>query len=174
MVYSSALVLCVGKDDAEVARRAAAIGREVDELRKHGVAGTPAEVVDASAATPRPVPSASTCRSSTSPTSTTSTWSRPRWRPSSAEDAGPGAVCVAVAASRNGARGGQPGQEGVDRHRTGEDVALDDVAAEVGQHGGGLDVLHAFGDEVEAEVVGERHGVLDDDGGPAVADDVPR
>jgi len=46
MVYSSALVLCVGKDEAEVARRAAAIGREVDELREHGVAGTPAEAVD--------------------------------------------------------------------------------------------------------------------------------
>jgi F420-dependent oxidoreductase-like protein len=46
MVYSSALVLCVGKDEAEIARRAAAIGREVDELREHGVAGTPAEAVD--------------------------------------------------------------------------------------------------------------------------------
>jgi len=46
MVYSSALVLCVGKDEAEVARRAAAIGRDVDELRAHGVAGTPAEAVD--------------------------------------------------------------------------------------------------------------------------------
>ena len=46
LVYSSALVLCVGKDEAEVARRAAAIGREVDELREHGVAGTPAEAVD--------------------------------------------------------------------------------------------------------------------------------
>ena len=46
LVYSSALVLCVGKDEAEVARRAAAIGREVDELRLHGVAGTPAEAVD--------------------------------------------------------------------------------------------------------------------------------
>ena len=46
MVYSSALVLCVGRDDAELARRAAAIGREVDELREHGVAGTPAEAVD--------------------------------------------------------------------------------------------------------------------------------
>jgi F420-dependent oxidoreductase-like protein len=46
MVYSSALVLCVGKDEAEIARRAAAIGREVDELRGHGVAGTPAEAVD--------------------------------------------------------------------------------------------------------------------------------
>jgi F420-dependent oxidoreductase-like protein len=46
MVYSSALVLCAGKDEAELARRAAAIGREVDELREHGAAGTPAEVVD--------------------------------------------------------------------------------------------------------------------------------
>jgi F420-dependent oxidoreductase-like protein len=46
LVYSSALVLCVGKDDAEVARRAAAIGRDPDELRRNGVAGTPAEAVD--------------------------------------------------------------------------------------------------------------------------------
>ena len=46
MVQSSALVLCVGRDEAEIARRAAAIGREVDELRAHGVAGTPAEAVD--------------------------------------------------------------------------------------------------------------------------------
>ncbi|CCG02992.1 LLM class F420-dependent oxidoreductase [Blastococcus saxobsidens] len=46
LVYSSALVLCVGKNEAELARRAAAIGRDVDELRKHGVAGTPAEAVD--------------------------------------------------------------------------------------------------------------------------------
>jgi F420-dependent oxidoreductase-like protein len=46
LVLSSALVLCVGKDEAEFARRAAAIGRDVDELREHGVAGTPAEAVD--------------------------------------------------------------------------------------------------------------------------------
>ncbi len=46
MVYSSALVLCVGKDEAEVTRRAAAIGRDVDDLRENGVAGTPAEAVD--------------------------------------------------------------------------------------------------------------------------------
>lgn len=46
LVYSSALVLCVGKDEAQIARRAAAIGRDVDELRAHGVAGTPAEAVD--------------------------------------------------------------------------------------------------------------------------------
>ncbi|WP_407549319.1 LLM class F420-dependent oxidoreductase [Streptomyces sp. Pv4-95] len=46
LVYSNALVVCVGKDDAEVARRAAAIGREVEELKANGLAGTPAEVVD--------------------------------------------------------------------------------------------------------------------------------
>lgn len=46
LVYSNALVVCVGKDDQEIARRAAAIGREVDELRVNGLAGTPAEVVD--------------------------------------------------------------------------------------------------------------------------------
>jgi alkanesulfonate monooxygenase SsuD/methylene tetrahydromethanopterin reductase-like flavin-dependent oxidoreductase (luciferase family) len=46
LVHSSALVLCVGRDDAEVARRAAAIGRDVDDLRSHGVAGTPAQAVD--------------------------------------------------------------------------------------------------------------------------------
>ncbi|MFD8073077.1 LLM class F420-dependent oxidoreductase [Streptomyces sp. NBC_00510] len=46
IVYSNALVVCVGKDDAEVARRAATIGREVDELKANGLAGSPAEVVD--------------------------------------------------------------------------------------------------------------------------------
>ncbi|MEU7603342.1 LLM class F420-dependent oxidoreductase [Streptomyces sp. NPDC041003] len=46
LIYSNALVVCVGKDDAEVARRAAAIGRDVDELKAHGLAGSPAEVVE--------------------------------------------------------------------------------------------------------------------------------
>jgi F420-dependent oxidoreductase-like protein len=46
LVYSSALVLCVGKDEEQLARRAAAIGREPAELRENGVAGTPAEAVD--------------------------------------------------------------------------------------------------------------------------------
>ncbi|MFD6106588.1 LLM class flavin-dependent oxidoreductase, partial [Nocardia salmonicida] len=46
LVYSNALVACVGRTDAEVARRAAAIGREVDELKENGLAGSPAEVVD--------------------------------------------------------------------------------------------------------------------------------
>jgi hypothetical protein len=44
-VYSAALVICCGKDEAEVQRRAAAIGREPAELREHGAAGTPDEVV---------------------------------------------------------------------------------------------------------------------------------
>ncbi|MCU1361164.1 MAG: putative oxidoreductase [Ilumatobacteraceae bacterium] len=44
MLYSAALVACVGRDDAEVARRAAAIGREPAELRKVGAAGTVDEV----------------------------------------------------------------------------------------------------------------------------------
>lgn len=45
VIYSAAQVLCVGGDDEEVARRAAAIGREPDELRANGVAGTPEEAV---------------------------------------------------------------------------------------------------------------------------------
>jgi F420-dependent oxidoreductase-like protein len=46
MRYSAAQVVCVGRDEAELRRRADAIGREVDELRANGVAGTPTEVVD--------------------------------------------------------------------------------------------------------------------------------
>ena len=45
LAYSAAQVLCCGRDEAEVSRRAAAIGREVDELRANGLAGTPDEVV---------------------------------------------------------------------------------------------------------------------------------
>lgn len=44
MRFSAAVVACCGSDEAEVARRAAAIGREVAELREHGAAGTPDEV----------------------------------------------------------------------------------------------------------------------------------
>lgn len=46
MTWSSAQVACIGKNDTEIARRAAAIGREVDELRTNGLCGTPAEVVE--------------------------------------------------------------------------------------------------------------------------------
>jgi F420-dependent oxidoreductase-like protein len=45
MTYSSAQVVCCGRDEAEVARRAAAIGREPEELRTNGLAGTPEEIV---------------------------------------------------------------------------------------------------------------------------------
>jgi F420-dependent oxidoreductase-like protein len=40
MIWSAALVACVGVNEAEVQRRAAAIGREPEELRRNGVAGT--------------------------------------------------------------------------------------------------------------------------------------
>ncbi|WP_119731226.1 LLM class F420-dependent oxidoreductase [Thermomonospora amylolytica] len=46
MVYSAAQVVCCGRNEAEIARRAAAIGREVPELRENGLAGTPQEIVD--------------------------------------------------------------------------------------------------------------------------------
>lgn len=47
MTYSAAFVVCAGRDDAEIARRAAAIGREVDELRSNSpLVGTPAEIAD--------------------------------------------------------------------------------------------------------------------------------
>jgi F420-dependent oxidoreductase-like protein len=46
LVHSTAQVLCAGRDDAEVARRAAAIGRDPAELRANGLAGTPSEIVD--------------------------------------------------------------------------------------------------------------------------------
>ena len=46
LVYSAALTVCCGRDDAEVRRRAEAIGREVDELRESGVVGTQGECVE--------------------------------------------------------------------------------------------------------------------------------
>ena len=46
LVYSNALVACVGKDDAEVARRAEAIGRSVEDLKANGIAGTPDEAAE--------------------------------------------------------------------------------------------------------------------------------
>jgi F420-dependent oxidoreductase-like protein len=44
MTYSAAQVVCCGRTEAEVARRAEAIGRQPDELRKNGLAGTPDEI----------------------------------------------------------------------------------------------------------------------------------
>ena len=45
LVYSNALVLCVAGDERELERRAQRIGRDKDELRENGLAGTPDEVV---------------------------------------------------------------------------------------------------------------------------------
>lgn len=47
LTYSAAFVVCAGRDDAEVAARAAAIGRDVDELRASSpLVGTPGEIAD--------------------------------------------------------------------------------------------------------------------------------
>jgi F420-dependent oxidoreductase-like protein len=45
-VMSAAQVVCCGRDDRELTRRAGAIGRQLDELRTNGLAGSPAELVD--------------------------------------------------------------------------------------------------------------------------------
>ncbi len=45
-IRSAAQIVCVGRDDTEIAQRALTLGREVDELRENGLTGTPAEVVD--------------------------------------------------------------------------------------------------------------------------------
>jgi F420-dependent oxidoreductase-like protein len=47
VTYSAGFVVCAGRDDAEISRRADAIGREVDEMRGNSpLVGTPAEIVD--------------------------------------------------------------------------------------------------------------------------------
>lgn len=46
ILFSGAFLACAGRDDAEVARRAAMMDRDADELRESALAGTPAEIVD--------------------------------------------------------------------------------------------------------------------------------
>jgi alkanesulfonate monooxygenase len=46
IIFSAAHTVCCGKDEAELSRRAQAIGRELPDLREHGLAGTPSEIVD--------------------------------------------------------------------------------------------------------------------------------
>ncbi|MBS2546800.1 LLM class F420-dependent oxidoreductase [Catenulispora sp. NL8] len=46
MVYSAAQVVCCGRDEAELARRAAAIGHQPADLRRRGLAGTPVEIAE--------------------------------------------------------------------------------------------------------------------------------
>ncbi len=45
LVLSVAQTVCCGRDGSEIARRAAAIGRQVEELAANGLCGTPGEVV---------------------------------------------------------------------------------------------------------------------------------
>ncbi|CAN5231824.1 LLM class F420-dependent oxidoreductase [soil metagenome] len=47
LTRSVALTVCCGRDEAEFGRRAAAIGRDPQQLRDSGIAGTPAECVQA-------------------------------------------------------------------------------------------------------------------------------
>jgi F420-dependent oxidoreductase-like protein len=46
LVRSAAQVLCCGRDDAQVRRRAEFIGRDVDDLKANALCGTPAEIVE--------------------------------------------------------------------------------------------------------------------------------
>ncbi|HEX3565254.1 MAG TPA: LLM class F420-dependent oxidoreductase [Acidimicrobiales bacterium] len=46
MTFSAAQVVCCGRDRAEVERRAATIGRSVDDLTANGLCGTPKDIVD--------------------------------------------------------------------------------------------------------------------------------
>jgi F420-dependent oxidoreductase-like protein len=45
MIYSAAQTVCCGRSDAELERRARAIGQKPDELRDNGLVGTPDELV---------------------------------------------------------------------------------------------------------------------------------
>ncbi len=46
LTFSVANVLCAGRDESELRRRAGSIGRDVADLRESAIAGTPAEVVE--------------------------------------------------------------------------------------------------------------------------------
>jgi F420-dependent oxidoreductase-like protein len=46
VLRSAAQVVCCGRDAAEIERRAAAIGRQPDELAQNGLGGTPDQLVD--------------------------------------------------------------------------------------------------------------------------------
>lgn len=46
MAFSAAQVVCCGKDESELLRRSVAIGRDLPDLRRDGLAGTPSQIVD--------------------------------------------------------------------------------------------------------------------------------
>lgn len=50
LVYSSAQAVCLGSDEATLRRRAASIGRDLNDLRENSLAGTGAEVAEKLAA----------------------------------------------------------------------------------------------------------------------------
>jgi alkanesulfonate monooxygenase SsuD/methylene tetrahydromethanopterin reductase-like flavin-dependent oxidoreductase (luciferase family) len=45
LVYSHAVTVCCAREKSELQRRAARIGRDLDELRRDGAAGSPEEVI---------------------------------------------------------------------------------------------------------------------------------
>lgn len=83
IVYSAAFVVCAGRSDAEIARRAAAISRDVDQLRKDTRwSGRRRKSSTGWPLSSRPACSGCTCRCSTCPIWTI--WScSPRWRANS-------------------------------------------------------------------------------------------
>jgi len=46
MIFTIAHTVCCGKDEAELNRRAARIGRDLADLRDNAIAGSPSEIVD--------------------------------------------------------------------------------------------------------------------------------
>ena len=46
MLFSVAQVICCGENEDEIDRRAAVIGRSVEDLRENAIAGSPSEVLD--------------------------------------------------------------------------------------------------------------------------------
>jgi len=46
VIFSFASTVCCGRNEAELARRARAIGRDLSELRENAIAGTPGEVAE--------------------------------------------------------------------------------------------------------------------------------
>jgi F420-dependent oxidoreductase-like protein len=46
LVLSTATIVCVGENDAEIARRAANIDKSVDDVRNNSLGGTPSEVLE--------------------------------------------------------------------------------------------------------------------------------
>ncbi len=72
MTYSAAFVVCAGRDDAQISRRAAAISRELDELRSNSpLVGTPARLSSGSDRSRTSVCSGYTCSCWTYPISST-------------------------------------------------------------------------------------------------------